>query len=146
VDIVDYLHSSLMHPTVCTLIQYLQQHPVQFRLLAKKAPLANISYREIELTYPRTSITMPVFDEFSDLELDSPIVYLHLVLEACEYFEDSANYIAWRKDIGIQDNPVSQKIYQQLSMCAPKLRERLVNAPQAISDYDMQFNTDMLLT
>ena len=74
--IVDYLHSSLMHPTVCTLIQYLQQHPVQFRLLAKKAPLANISYREIELTYPRTSITMPVFDEFSDLELDSPIVYL----------------------------------------------------------------------
>jgi hypothetical protein len=130
-----------MHHSVCTLIQYLQQHPVQFRLLAKRAPLANISYREIELTYLGTSITMPVFDEFSDFELDSPIVYLHLVLEACEYFEDTASYTAWRKDIGIEDNPVSEKIYQQLNISAPQLRKRLLNAPQAISDYDMQFNT-----
>ena len=135
-----------MHPSVYALIQYLQQQPVQFRLLAKQTLLTNISYLEIELTYLGSRITMPVFDEFSDVELDSSIVYLHLVLEACEYFEDAANFTEWRKDIGIEDNSVSQKIYQQLRISVPQLRQQLVNAPQAICDYDIQFNTDTALS
>ncbi len=121
------------------IINYLQQHSLLLHALPARPELSSIHFREVQASNDRGSTNLLIFDEFEDI--DKPAMLFNLCLEACEYVEESASYSEWLQDMGIRDNIISQGIYQELTLATPKFRAWLPDAPKAISDYELQFNT-----
>ena len=123
------------------LIDYLKSSDIVLEVLPSKEELVSISYAEIQVQTDGSCYVIPVFDEFKDVQLDNPILWFHLVVEACEYFEDVEQYDAWRLDVGLNDEEIVSEIYQHLKRTVPLLRQHIGISVKAISDYDFQLNT-----
>ena len=123
------------------LINDLKNSGFKLEVIAATTELSRIDYREIELTNGAVNITIPVFDEYKDCELNNPVVWYHLILEAMEYFEEAKSPEDWFSDIGIREDELSYNIYHRLMKIVPIVRNITGSTAKAISDYDIQFNT-----
>ncbi|MFT5174140.1 MAG: hypothetical protein ACI8W7_002327 [Gammaproteobacteria bacterium] len=128
-------------PPVAALVAFLQTNDLVLRVLPSTQLLRAISYRSIEVRAKGQSFVVPVFDEYADANEDNPTAWLHLVLEACEYFEEADNFATWRLDIGLKDEPVTRHIHRQLTQLVPLLREQIGTSVKAIRHYEIEFNT-----
>jgi hypothetical protein len=135
------LEFSAETPPVQALLSYLQTHDLVLNLLPHKSCYLSINWQEIEVIFEKYRFVVPVFDEFNDTAVDNPVLWFHLVLETCEYFEDTANYVEWLSDNGLKDVPVSQQLYDVVKAVVPELRSLLSEAPSSISDHDIELNT-----
>lgn len=112
-------------------------------VLQEKPQLKEQSLREIQLKTNNTTLTITVFDEYKDTEIQNPILWLHLILDACQSFEEANDYDTWRKNEGYKDTPLYQSLYQQLSNTIPKIRDIIGAEVTAIDYHHIEFNTDI---
>ncbi|MFT4816979.1 MAG: hypothetical protein ACI80L_001359 [Pseudohongiellaceae bacterium] len=112
-------------------------------VLPEKPELADQSLRDIQLKNNDTTLTITVFDEYKDTEIQNPILWLHLILDTCQSFEEASDYDTWRKNEGYQDTPLYQSLYQQLSNTIPKIRDIIGSEVTAIDYHHIEFNTDI---
>jgi hypothetical protein len=76
-------------------------------------------------------------------EIQNPILWLHLILDTCQSFEEANNYDTWRKNEGYQDTSLYQSLYQQLSNTIPKIRDIIGAEVIAVDYHHIEFNTDI---
>ena len=108
--------------------------------------LAEESLREItvnNLDDIQSAVKLVVFDEYRDADINNPILWLHLVVEACEWFEEADDYLTWRQDLGFKDNDFFQELYQRLKIDVPKTREFIGYDVNAVDHHHIEFNTDV---
>jgi len=108
--------------------------------------LAEESLREItvnNLDDIQSAVKLVVFDEYRDADINNPILWLHLVVEACEWFEEADDYITWRHDLGFKDNDFFQELYQRLKISVPKTRKIIGYDVNAVDHHHIEFNTDV---
>ena len=123
------------------LIAYLKSSEIVLDVMPLNEDLRAIDYAEVQIQIKERSFIIPVFDEYRDVQRDNPVLWFHLILEACEYFEEADSFATWRFDIGLKDDEMVADIYQRLKQTVPLLREQICQSPKAVSDYDIQFNT-----
>lgn len=105
--------------------------------------LREISYREIRVSREGQRFLVPCFDEFRDVELGTPVILLHLVLDACICFEEADDYGAWLADLGLRDDERARSIYSQLASVVPAVRALVGPDAQPINSHDLEFNTGL---
>ena len=136
-------------PAVQRLETYLRTQAIHLAVLPEVARLHNLSWREISITFTGKTtgdstgeaFNVPVFDEFNDVALHNPVIWFHLVLQTCEYFEDADSFEPWLVDNGLKHNALSELLYVEIKQLVPQLRQYLAGAPPAINDHDIEFNT-----
>jgi len=108
--------------------------------------LTEESLREItvnNLEGIQSAVKLIVFDEYRDADIDNPILWLHLVVEACEWFEEADDYLIWRQDLGFKDNDFFLELYERLKNNVPEIRKLIGYDVKAIDHYHIEFNTDV---
>lgn len=108
--------------------------------------LAEESLRMITIqnnTDSNSAVAIVVSDEYRDVEINNPILWLHLVVEACEWFEEASDYLTWRQDLGFKDNAFFQDLYTSLKISVPKIRELIGHDVKAVEHHHIEFNTDV---
>ena len=108
--------------------------------------LADESLREIavnNLEGIQSAVKLIVFDEYRDADIHNPILWLHLVAEACEWFEEADDYLIWRQDLGFKDNDFFLELYQRLKNDVPQIRKLIGCDVKAVDHYHIEFNTDV---
>ena len=90
-----------------------------------------------------SAVSIVVSDEYRDTEINNPILWLHLVVEACEWFEEAGDYLTWRQDLGFKDNVFFKELYATLKIDVPKIRGLIGYKVKAIDHHHIEFNTDV---
>ncbi len=109
-------------------------------------PLSEESLRVISIqnsTDSNNVVAIVVSDEYRDADINNPILWLHLVVEACEWYEEANDYLTWRQDFGFKDNAFFQDLYTSLKVVVPKTRELIGYDVKAVDHHHIEFNTDV---
>jgi len=81
------------------------------------------------------------FHEYNDAEIQNPLLWLHLILDTFQSFEEASDYDALRKNEGYKDTPLYQSLYLQHSNTIPKIRA-IIGVDVTVIDYHhIEFNT-----
>jgi|GEM_PF-2844249 hypothetical protein len=107
--------------------------------------LSQESLREIKLSVDNISTSIIVFDEFNDVEIQNPILWLHLIIDACEGFEEAKDYHEWRLNEGFHDTAFFQSLYQQYTLLVPEIRKIIGHAVKAVDSHHIEFNTNIAI-
>ena len=103
------------------------QNQFEITVADVQSVLSEHSLRELSIRRQDTpiadSISLIVFDEYGDADIDNPVLWLQLILTTCETFEESENYQQWLKDEGYQDGEFFQSLYIQYQQQIPKIRK-----------------------
>lgn len=119
------------------------EHQLEFEVLTAQAPLSDIFWREIIIQNSSMRIRMPVEDQHHDAER-GPVAQLHLILATCECFEEESVSLAqWCREAEVPNNEHGAALFAQLAQLVPQLRTMIGHQYQAISLYDMEFNTNI---
>ena len=115
-------------------------------VLQEKAELRIHSLREIsfdcdELERP---IVLTCFDEYRDCELDNPVLWLHLILDCCEGYEEATDFGVWVTHEGFSgDDHFFFSLYRLLAEQVPNIRKVIGAEVRAVDSEHLQFGTNV---
>jgi len=112
-------------------------------VLEEKPALAEESLREIQIQTGNTTLTIIIFDEYKDLDIQNPVLWLNFIIDTCQSFEEEKDFHEWRKNEGYKDTDFYQSLYQTYSELIPKIREIIGTEVRAIDYQHIEFNTDI---
>jgi len=114
-------------------------------IMDSNATLDDVSLKDIQLSYKNAeyaeSITVTVFDEYEDTKINNPLLWLHLIIDTCEGFEEAVDYREWLLNEGYKDTPFFQSLYARYSEVIPQIRAVLGNKVKAVDAHHIEFNT-----
>jgi len=120
----------------------LKKHDIRFHQQLSDEDLSPVYYKRLLVIINQQKFSIPVCDEYDDMDQMSPPVMLQLLLREMEYFEDAEDYLLWCKDLGFDAaSELCRSIHSELREVVPKLREHLGNSLKAISDFHLEMNT-----
>ena len=132
---------SYQYPQVTKLINALSEQHITFNIPAGDKKLKEFFYRKIEINISGEVFTIPVMDEYGDVDSDNPVVLLNLVLQECEFYEDAEDFLIWAQDMGLDaSSEIIRQIHLDLGSVVPHIRENLLDK-KALPAYDIEFNT-----
>ena len=105
------------------------------------------SLKNIQLSYINAdsleSLGVIVFDEYEDTNIQNPVLWLHLIVDTCEGFEEAVDYREWRANEGYKDTPFYQSLYATYAEVIPKIRKVIGREVKAVDAHHIEFNTDV---
>ncbi|MFT7459465.1 MAG: hypothetical protein ACI909_002146 [Planctomycetota bacterium] len=110
---------------------------------AERPELAQELMKEIQLEAGDITLIIIIFDEYNDLNIANPVLWLNLVIDTCQGFEEARGYDEWRESEGYKDSDFYQSLYQQYFAVVPKIRNIIGTQVKAIDYYHIEFNTDI---
>ena len=132
------------YPQIDRLIEAISTLKLVFTVEPHSAELDRLDFRRIRLNCNGKGLSIPVADEYGDVDLNNPVVLLHLVLQACEFYEEAADFLVWSKDLGINaSDPQARQIYFELREAVPQARALLGHDLKAIPAFDIELNTGL---
>lgn len=132
------------YPQIDRLIEAITTLKLVITVAPRSAELDRLDCRRIQLHYSRQDLMIPVSDEYGDADLNTPVVLLHLVLQACEFYEEAADFLIWAKDLGLNaSDPLARQIYFELREAVPQVRALLGHDLKAIPAFDIELNTGL---
>ena len=82
---------------------------------------------------------IPLMDEFGDFDVQKPTLALHLVLLACEDFEEAEDYLVWCKALGLKaKDETCRAAWFHLRDEAPNVRAFFGDQVQAVDVFNYQ--------
>lgn len=112
-------------------------------VLAEKSELAQEFLKEIQLKAGDTTLIIIIFDEYNDLNIANPVLWLNLIIDTCQGFEEARGYDEWRENEGYKDNDFYQSLYHEYLAVVPNIRNIIGEQVKAIDYYHIEFNTDI---
>lgn len=111
------------YPEVERLVFAVKKYNPAFEIHDRSRELDAIFYRRIVVKIQEKSISIPVLDEYEDVDLKHPAVLLHLILQECEAYDESEDFLVWTAELGLDPrDPVVRQIYFELRDVVPQLR------------------------
>jgi len=131
------------YPTVDALKTLVERLELDFHVEPATPEHKERSVRVIQLRCQSDEWRVPCFDEYDDARIESRVVRLHLVLDACDCFEEAPNFDTWRRDLGLPDDVVCREMYAQLKNVVPAIRSLVGTKAAPIDPRTIEFNTDL---
>ena len=124
---------------------YKENH-LMLSVLERIPELTEWSLREIEFCANTEAgdmcCTVIVFDEYDDAEIQNPVLWLHLVIDTCNGYEEAQDYNEWRLNEGYPDTDYFKSLYQSYSVIVPEIR-KIIGDVETIGLYHIEFNTSI---
>ena len=134
--------SSSEYKKIDCLIQAIEELEIFIEAAGNDEAIGESFYKRLSVTVMGQQFTVPVMDEFADIEEGNPVVLLHFVLSECEMYEEAEDIIHWAQDVGLKlADSCTHIIYRELYDVVPRLRELIGSNLKAISAYEIEFNT-----
>ncbi|GAB5410426.1 MAG: hypothetical protein BalsKO_27910 [Balneolaceae bacterium] len=131
----------IKYPGVDILYDLLEHKKIFLKTLPLTRELNAASFCEIKFICPVLTCTIPVDDEYEDVESGNQALLLQLVIYMIEEYEDCDDFLIWTTAYGLDSsNTTHNEWYKQLGICAPRIRRVLGLNISGISDYDWQLN------
>ena len=108
----------------------------------REASLKNIRLCQKNAETPE-SIIVTVFDEYDDTTIQNPVLWLHLIVDTCQGFEEAANYDEWRLNEGYKDTAFFESLYSSYADIIPRIRNIIGKDVRALDSHHIEFNTDL---
>ena len=131
------------HPTLDALKALSAELDFTFVVEPASPAHREISVRVIRVLHGEGEWRVPCFDEYGDADHPSRVVLLHLILDACEFFEEAPDFETWRLDMGLKDDPISREMHDDLAAIVPEIRAVVGPDAAAIRPYAIEFNTEL---
>jgi hypothetical protein len=118
---------------------------LKLSVLAEDPELREESLRQITLTSGDSGfedgVVVTVFDEFRDADCQNPVLWLHLVMDACAGFEESRDYDEWRLNEGFKDTAFFQSLFAQYAALMPVVRMIVGDGLMPLDAFHFELNT-----
>jgi hypothetical protein len=126
------------YPEVLMLKQTVGQYHLHFEQ-SNTFKIPDSSFITVKMQARNNSFIVPLMDEYKDFDVHKPSLALHLVLLACEDFEEAEDYLVWCKDLGLTvADEHCRNAWFHLREEVPKIRSLFDKQVQAIDSFDYQ--------
>ncbi|RNC83150.1 MAG: hypothetical protein ED557_10590 [Balneola sp.] len=121
------------------------ENDLTFEAISPKRLDVNFHYdEEVKMRFGDQEFIIPVDNEYSFVELNNPVVFLHLILEEIEYIEDSKDLYEWTGNmIQLTYDEKIVALYNGLKEVAPQIRAIVGKEVRAIPHFDIELNTGL---
>lgn len=124
------------------LVQAVEELEISIEAADNNETIGESFYRKVRVTVMGQQFTIPIMDEFSDIETGNSVVLLNFVLSECEMYEDAEDIIQWAQDVGLKlADSCTHIIFRELYDVVPRIRVLIGRNTKAISAYEIEFNT-----
>ncbi|NKB36017.1 MAG: hypothetical protein GKR93_02455 [Gammaproteobacteria bacterium] len=135
------------HKVIKELAECLKANKLVLSINERNSHMREYSLQNIQLSQNKAdgskAIVVPVFDEYDDTRIQNPVLWLHLIVDTCEGFEQAANYDEWRSNEGYKDSDFFSSLYADYTDLIPKIRTIIGSDIRAIDSHHIEFNTDI---
>jgi hypothetical protein len=137
--------STASYPQIQKLIDCINEHDLKFEVVKPTQINQYGLYDEqVKMIYKDLEFNIPVDNEYSDVELGNPVVFLDMILREVEHFEESENIMEWVEMVAEQlEDPETQQFYTILEIIVPEIRSIVGNNMGAIPYNDIELNTGL---
>jgi hypothetical protein len=131
------------YPEVQALVDAVRELNLVLSVEPPTPELDAISYRRIRVeSGDGRVVIIPVDDEYGDATDDNPELLLHLVLAACQVYEESEDALAWVREAGVQPaSPLAADLFRESGEAVRVVRAIVGDRLQPISSWDFTLNT-----
>jgi len=129
---------------VDALVGALVEHEIHLSMGPEEHGLQARSWCRVHLTGPGDlALSIAVDDEYGDANEDNQALLLHLVLAACECYEEADDVLGWAVEAEMDaSKDWVRQLYDQLGDVVPTIREVVGSEVKAISSWDFTLNAD----
>lgn len=97
---------------------------------------------EVKMKYKDQEFIVAVYNEYEDIELNNPVVFLDMILREVECFEENKAIKNWAFENAVKPTDRDAiRFYKNLKECAPKIRAIVGNNVKSIPYFDIELNT-----
>lgn len=133
------------YPEIQKLIDCCRAHPFTFEVIQPTRINQDGLYdEEVKMVYKDQEFIIPVDNEYGDVEINNPIVFLDMILREIEYFEESENFIAWLSvSAELSKNKETINFYRTLKQVAPIIRSIVGKEVKSVPYFEIELDTGM---
>jgi len=133
------------YPRVEALKNCVVQHNLSFEVISpRRIDPSGIYDEEVKMKYKDQEFIVPVINEYEDVELNNPVVFLDMILREIECFEESISIKEWAFDNAVKPkNRDAIAFYKNLKEASPKIRSIVGEKIEAIPYFDIEMNSGM---
>ncbi len=137
--------SEQKYPQVQTLINCIKKYDLKFEVITPCRISSDIIYdEEVKMIYQDQEFIVPVDNEYEDVELNNPAVFLNMILDEVTHFEESEDIYEWLTYVTtLAKDPEIVEFYNRLSSVVPKIRAIVGNEIEPIPHFEIELNTGM---
>ncbi len=135
----------MVYKEILALKKCIIEHALTFDIVSPTRLDVDFHYdEEVKMYFEDREFIIPVDNEYSLVELNSPVVFLHLILEEVEYIEESKDLYEWVANmIELTYDEKIVDLYNGLKEVAPQIRAIVGDEVKAIPHFDIELNTGL---
>ena len=132
----------IQYPEVQALVDAVREFGLSLSVEPATPELDAMSYRRIRFAAGDGRVAViPVDDEYGDAASDNPELLLHLVMAACEVYEEADDVAGWAREVGIDaDAPPADGLYRESGEACRVIRAIVGDDLRPISSWDFTLN------
>ncbi len=133
------------YPAVEVLKESVIQLNLSFEVIfPRQIDPSGIYDEEVKVKYKGQEFIVAVYNEYEDIELNNPVVFLDMILREVECFEETKSIKNWAFDNAVKPKDKEAiRFYRALQKSAPKIRAIVGNKVKSIPYFDIELNTGM---
>lgn len=133
-----------IHPEIKALKKYFD--PFEIKIL-KSNELIRDDLFFVALTIDQESWKILIDDEYSDFDLNKPLVNWFLILSALEIYAQTDDFLSWAKQKNIDASSIKWlTYYKSLTTIYQEIEKKLGKIDSCISHYDYNLRTGAIVT
>ena len=133
------------HPPIETLKACLTKHQFTFEVIRPiRINQDGLYDEEVKMVYKDQEFIIPVDNEYEDVELNNPVVFLDMILREIECFEEHKSISEWAFINAVK--PKSREavqFYKTLKEAAPAIRSIVGQNVKSIPYFEIELNTGL---
>eukprot|EP00039_Didymoeca_costata_P021627 m.345010 g.345010 ORF g.345010 m.345010 type:complete len:148 (+) comp25623_c0_seq1:147-590(+) len=133
------------YPQIQKLIDCCIEHQFTFEVIRPiRINQDHLYDEEIKMTYKDHEFIIPVDNEYEDVELNNPVVFLDMIIREVESFEESKSINEWAFNNAVKPkNREAIGFYKTLKEASPKIRSIVGDTVKSIPYFEIELNTGM---
>ena len=133
------------YPQIDLLRTCVKKHDFAFEVVKpKRIDSSGLYDEEVKMIFGDQEFIVAVDNEYGDVELNNPIVFLDMILREIEYFEESENFMAWLSvSAELSKNKETISFYRTLKKVTPIIRSIVGKEVKSIPYFEIELDTGM---
>jgi hypothetical protein len=134
-------HKDKGYPEVQALKEIYQKHEVKIKISDDDFLAGNKDYPAVVVNFGKTPFDLYADDEYSDFNLNNPLLNLCVILRELDYYADSIDYLLWCKELNFEPNNIQVlNYYRSLGGIYREIEKILGKIDPQITDWDFEMN------
>lgn len=137
--------SKEQYPQIQALIDCIKTHHLTFKVIEpRRIDPKGLYDEELKMICNDQEFIIPVDNEYQDVELNNPVMFLNMILEEIVHFEESDSFNDWLSGVHqLSKDPETIEFYERIKNYTPDIRSILGNEIEPIPHFEIEMNTGL---